>query len=57
MEHGKETNSSQVMHEVLPDLLIHALQIANYYDVNLSEEYDERIQFIINRAKLNHREK
>jgi NTP pyrophosphatase (non-canonical NTP hydrolase) len=51
MEHGKETNSAPVIHEVLPDLLIHALQIANYYGIDLSVEYDERIQFLINRSK------
>jgi NTP pyrophosphatase (non-canonical NTP hydrolase) len=54
MEHGKETNPSQVMHEVLPDLLIHALQIANYYDINLGEEYNKRIQSIINRSNKMH---
>ena len=53
MEHGKETDSSQVVNEVLPDLLFHALQIANYYNVDLSEKYEERIQFIINRSQTN----
>ncbi len=42
MEHGKKTDASQVIDEVLPDLLIHALQIANYYQVDLAEKYDER---------------
>src|ERR1700728_2905037 len=51
MEHGKETNPSQVIDEVLPDLFIHALQIANYYHVDLDEKYVERIQFIINRSE------
>lgn len=51
IEHGKETDPSQVVNEVLPDLLIHALQIANHYNINLSEKYAERIQFIIKRAE------
>ena len=51
MEHGKvKPDPSQLVNEVLPDLLIHALQIANYYHVDLGEKYAERIQFIINRA-------
>lgn len=57
IEHGKETNPSQVVDEVLADLLIHALQIANYYDVNLSKKYDERIEFITARAEANRKEK
>jgi len=52
MEHGKETDPSQVVNEVLPDLLIHALQIANYYQVDLGEKYADRIQFIVNRSAL-----
>lgn len=49
-EHGKvEPDSWQLVNEVLPDLLIHALQIANHFDVDLGEKYAERIQFNINR--------
>src|SRR5579872_885997 len=44
MEHGKvDPDASQLVNEVLPDLLIHALQIANYYHVDLGEKYAERI--------------
>ncbi len=51
MEHGKvEPDSTQLVNEVLPDLLIHALQIANYYHVDLSKKYAERVQFIIERS-------
>lgn len=49
-EHGKEPDLSEVLDEVVPDLLIHALQIANLYGGDLAEKYAERIQFIINRA-------
>lgn len=50
-EHGKtEPDAKQLIDEVLPDLLIHALQIANYYQVDLGEKYKERIQYIINRS-------
>lgn len=51
MEHGKDVDPSQVIDEVLPDLLIHALQIANFYDVDLGEKYTERIQFLIKRME------
>ena len=43
MEHGRESDSSLVIHEVTPDLLFHALQLANYYQINLGDEYELRI--------------
>ena len=50
-EHGKiEPDASQLVDEVLPDLLIHALQIANYYNVDLDEKYAERIHYIMDRS-------
>ncbi len=50
-EHGKqEPDPSSMVNEVLPDLFIHALQIANYYSVDLGQKYDERIQQIIKRS-------
>ena len=53
-EHGKiEPDPSQLINEVIPDLLIHALQIANYYHIDLGEKYAERIQSIINRSNNN----
>lgn len=53
IEHGRDYDSTSMINEVLPDLLIHALQIANHYNINLDEKYFERIQFIINRAESN----
>lgn len=56
-EHGKvEPDSSQLVNEVLPDLLIHALQIANYYQVDLGAKYQERIQFIKDRSRASKKE-
>ncbi len=50
-EHGKiEPDPSVLVNEVLPDLLIHALQIANHYHIDLGKKYAERIQFVIDRA-------
>ena len=44
-EHGKvEPDPAQLINEVIPDLLMHALQIANLYDVDLGEKYAERIE-------------
>jgi NTP pyrophosphatase (non-canonical NTP hydrolase) len=51
-EHGKtEPDPAELINEVLPDLLMHALQIANQYDVDLGAKYEERIEFIIDRSK------
>jgi hypothetical protein len=50
-EQGKiEPDPSQLVNEVLPDLLIHALQIANHFHVDLGEKYAERLQFITDRS-------
>jgi hypothetical protein len=44
-EHGKiEPDPAQLINEVLPDLLMHALQIANLYNVDLGKKYAERIE-------------
>lgn len=49
-EHGKvDPNPSPLVDEVVADLLIHALQIANHFQVDLGEKYRERIEFIIHR--------
>lgn len=51
-EHGHgEPDPSKVINEVLPDLFIHAMQLANYYQIDLGEKYEERIKFIRNRAE------
>jgi hypothetical protein len=56
-EHGKiEPDQSPLVNEVLPDLLFHALQIANYYHVDLGEKYAERIQFIKNRSNASRKD-
>ncbi len=52
-EHGKEANPSPLIDEVLPDLLLHALQIANLYDIDIGDKYRERIEFLIHRNKMN----
>ena len=50
-EHGRETDNSKLVNEVVPDLLMHALQIANLFDIDLGEKYEERINFTIERIK------
>lgn len=50
-EHGKDADLSPITDEVLPDLVMHALQIANLFEVDLGEKYADRVQFIIRRAE------
>lgn len=49
-EHGRDADPVQIVNEVIPDLLFHALQLANQYNIDLGDKYAERIQFIIDRA-------
>ena len=48
-EHGKPADPTQVTDEVLPDLYMHALQIANLFEINLGTKYEERIESNIQR--------
>jgi len=54
-EHGKDADPSQIIDEVLPDLLMHTLQIANFFDADLGEKYAGRVEFIVKRAQANER--
>lgn len=47
-EHGNEPDASQLINEVFPDLLMHSLQFANEFDIELGEKYEERINSNIN---------
>jgi hypothetical protein len=49
MEHGKKGDPSQIIDEVVPDLLMHALQLANLFRLDLSAKYEERVDFVIRR--------
>ena len=42
-EHGNEPDVSQLINEVFPDLLMHALQFANEFNVELGPKYEDRI--------------
>lgn len=42
-EHGAEPDAIVVREEVVPDLLIYALQLANLTDVNLKDAYRRRL--------------
>jgi hypothetical protein len=43
-EHGKPADYTELTDEVLPDLYMHALQIANLFEVDLATKYEERIE-------------
>lgn len=44
---NREASDMPMIDEVLPDLLIHALQIANHFQVDLGDKFDERIAWIV----------
>jgi hypothetical protein len=53
-DHGKSgADDAQVIHEVLPDLLLHALQIANHFNIDLGREYQVRMEQLIKRNEQN----
>lgn len=48
-EHGKPADPDELTNAALPDLYLHALQIANLLQVDLGEKYQERIAFLVER--------
>jgi hypothetical protein len=44
LDHGFSPSTDQLVEEVVPDLLIYALQISNALDVDLGELYRKRIR-------------
>jgi hypothetical protein len=50
-EHGKQGNVDELIHAVLPDLYMHALQLANLLQTDLGVKYEERIAFLVERNK------
>ncbi len=51
-EHNIHVPSSVIVNEVIPDLLIYAIQLANLYDVDLDQKYIERIQFVTHKYNM-----
>jgi hypothetical protein len=45
-EHSIDVSKQQIINEVIPDLIIYALQFANIFDVDLDNKYQERIEFV-----------
>jgi len=50
-EHGKSADVDELTNAALPDLYLHALQIANLFDVDLSKKYQQRLDFLAERNK------
>ena len=48
-DHSRNPDVSRMKSEVVPDLLVYALQIANALEVDLGEEYERRIGYILNK--------
>jgi hypothetical protein len=51
-EHGNEPDPSEVLNEVLPDLYMHALQVANLFEADLHAKYQDRIAANIKKRSL-----
>lgn len=41
-EHGTESSSQQLQDEVVSDLLVYSLQLANLFSLDLASKYEER---------------
>jgi hypothetical protein len=52
-QHGYPVTTDQIKHEVVPDLIIYALQLANLYDVDLDYELAERLSFVLKKIDSN----
>jgi hypothetical protein len=48
-EHGTQSTTDQIKREVIPDLIIYALQLANLYDVDIDSGLVERMRFVLNK--------
>ena len=46
VDHGKKTSQEIIRNEVVPDLLMHSLRLANLTGVNVEEKYDKRAEQI-----------
>jgi hypothetical protein len=53
-EHELEGDTAKIVNEVVPDLLVYALQLANAYSVDLDRSYRDRIEFIVEKGKQYH---
>lgn len=51
-EHNIHVSPDIIRDEVVPDLLIYAIQLANLYDVDLDKKYSERIQFVLKKYDI-----
>lgn len=46
-EHNLPISNDEIINEVIPDLIIYALQLSNLFDVNLEQKYQERVDFVL----------
>jgi hypothetical protein len=51
-DHNIDEPVSKIVDEVIPDLLVYSLQLANLYNIDLEEKYKERLNFIIDKGHL-----
>ena len=48
-EHGREASSDQLQTQVVPDLLVYSLQLANTLGLDLEDQYKRRLESNIQR--------
>ena len=47
VEHGLEPSHGEITDEVIPDLLVYALQLSNAFHVDIEDKYRERLGHIV----------
>jgi hypothetical protein len=48
-DHGSACSTEKIVQEVVPDLIIYAMQLANLYDVDLDSLFVERIEHVLHK--------
>lgn len=46
-DHGGSQSRQPIKEEVVPDLVVYALQLANLYDIDLDATFADRINFVL----------
>ncbi len=48
-EHNKDLSHKRIINEVIPDLIIYAVQFANIYKIDLDKIYKKRLDYVFHK--------